>query len=122
MESFLLQIPARHQHLVKRFKPKPGATKSENTFLARASVQVATRIRPILEDEASSGQVPAAFPRSGEDGTVDLHELRRVVRGPPPLNVSQLLALVTLNINSISVFFIQTREGLRSRVHHRVNL
>lgn len=93
MESFLLQNAARHQHLVKQFKPKPRATKSEDTSPAHPSIRVATRIRPLLEDESSSGQVPAAFPRSGENGTVDLHELRRVVRGPPPLNVSELRTL-----------------------------
>jgi hypothetical protein len=42
----------------------------------------------LLDEEAASGQVPAVFARVGESGTVDLHELRRVVRGPPPLNVS----------------------------------
>lgn len=96
MESFLLQNATRHQHLIKKFKPKPCAIKPENTS-PHASIQVATRIRPILADEVSSGQVPAAFPRFGETGTVDLHELRRVVRGPPPLNVMNVFLHVYLD-------------------------
>lgn len=87
METFLLQNAARHQQLIKQFKPKTA--KDEDTA-SSSSIEVATRIRPILADEAAWGQVPAAFPRPGESGVVDLHELRRVVRGPPPLNVSAL--------------------------------
>lgn len=93
METFLLQNAARHQQLVKQFKPKTRAV-SEDTA-SNSSIEVATRIRPILAGEAASGQVPAAFPRPGESGVVDLHELRRVVRGPPPLNVSALYSIYT---------------------------
>ncbi|KAJ5595471.1 uncharacterized protein N7459_001679 [Penicillium hispanicum] len=88
MDDFLLQNAARHQKLVKLFKP-PRPTASEATHDSSSSnIVVATRIRPILDEEITSGQVVAAFPRAGENGVVDLHELRRVVRGPPPLNSS----------------------------------
>lgn len=86
MEDFLLQNAARHQKLVKLFKP-PRPTSEATNDGSSSNIVVATRIRPMLDDEISSGQVIAAFPRAGETGVVDLHELRRVVRGPPPLNV-----------------------------------
>lgn len=92
MEEFLLQNAARHQHLIKQYKPKPqahGAKKDDAPAPASPSIEVATRIRPMLAEEVSSGQVPATFPRAGQSGVVDLHELRRVVRGPLPLNVSE---------------------------------
>jgi len=86
MNEFLLQNADRHQQLVRQFKPKPRP--NEGNPVTSPNISVATRIRPMLDEERSSGQVPAAFPRPGENGVVDLHELRKVVRGPPPLNVS----------------------------------
>lgn len=91
MEDFLLSNAARHQQLVRQFKPRPRATGGEDAITS-PNIAVATRIRPMLDEEKSSGQVPAVFPRHrlllSEKGVVDLHELRRVVRGPPTLNVS----------------------------------
>jgi kinesin family protein 2/24 len=86
MDDFLLQHAGRHQQLVRQFKPKPRP--NEGDPVTTPNIAVATRIRPMLEEEMASGQVPAAFARAGESGVVDLHEIRRVVRGPPPLNVS----------------------------------
>ncbi|KAJ5123044.1 hypothetical protein N7448_009141 [Penicillium atrosanguineum] len=86
MEEFLLQHADRHQHLIRQFKPKPRP--NEGDPVTSPKITVATRIRPLLDEETASGQVPAAFARVGESGVVDLHELRRVVRGPPPLNSS----------------------------------
>ena len=91
MEEFLLAHSSRHESLVKRFKPpRPTASGATDTINATsgAGTVIATRIRPMLDEEVSSGQVVAAFPRIGDRGVVDLHELRRVPRGPPPLNVS----------------------------------
>lgn len=87
MDDFLLQNAARHQILVARFKPTLSASTAGGVETS-ANIVVATRIRPMLEEERSSGQVVAAFPREGSDRVVDLHQLRRVVRGLPLLNVS----------------------------------
>lgn len=89
MEQFLLENVQRYQGLVKRFVPprtkNNAATEPQS---ATSDLLVATRIRPMLEDELSSGQVPAVFTRPMDEGTVDLHDLKRVVRGLPTLNVS----------------------------------
>lgn len=84
MEQFLLDNAARHQLLVSRFKP-PRTTPD---IQENPNITVATRIRPLLEHESSTGQVVAVYPRVNESGVVDLHDLRRVVRGFPPLNVT----------------------------------
>lgn len=87
MEEYLLQNVQRYQVLIKRFVPPP-AKRNVAPEPATSDLVVATRIRPMLEDEMSSGQVPAIFTREKETGVVDLHELKRVVRGLPTLNVS----------------------------------
>lgn len=84
MEQFLLDNAARHQMLISRLKPPPKTKVNYET----SNITVAARIRPMLEHETSSGQVVAVFPRVDDSGVVDLHDLRRVVRGFPPLNVS----------------------------------
>lgn len=85
MEQFHLKNAQRHQALVKRVVPPPTQNTSPEP---NGDLVVATRIRPMLEDELSSGQVSAVFTRRNESGVVDLHELKRAVRGLPPLNVS----------------------------------
>ncbi|KAJ5698997.1 hypothetical protein N7462_001002 [Penicillium macrosclerotiorum] len=84
MEQFLLQYATRHQSLVKQFKPPRSKGNDPEQPPASPNITVATRIRPMLSEEMASGQVPAAFARSDESGVVDLHTLRRVVRGLPP--------------------------------------
>ncbi|KAF7714022.1 Uncharacterized protein PECH_000530 [Penicillium ucsense] len=84
MEQFLLDNAARHQMLVQRFKPPRQKTGSKSKTTP-SNITVVTRVRPISSEEESSGQVVAVFPRSDSSGAVDLHELRRVVRGFPPL-------------------------------------
>ena len=90
MDNFLLENAARHQLLVARFKPSYVA-QTVNNGGTNSNIVVATRIRPMLEEEVASGQVVAAFPRDDSNGVVDIHQLRRVVRGPPPLSVSVAL-------------------------------
>jgi kinesin family protein 2/24 len=87
MERFLLDNAARHQMLLQRFKPPRQKTES-NPEATTSNITVGTRIRPMFKEELLSGQVAAVFPRVDSSGVVDLHELRRVVRGFPPLNVS----------------------------------
>ncbi|KAJ5100653.1 hypothetical protein N7456_006705 [Penicillium angulare] len=88
MEQYLLDNVARYQTLLQRFKPPPQKKTGEAKTSTNSSIVVNTRIRPLLDDEVSSGQVIAAFPRGDGSGVVDLHELRRVVRGLPTMNSS----------------------------------
>ncbi|KAL2820959.1 P-loop containing nucleoside triphosphate hydrolase protein [Aspergillus cavernicola] len=83
MERFLLDNVKHYQSLVSRFSPPRDKKCDVRTSPHR---QVAIRIRPILEKEIESGQVAAVFPRRGQKATIDLHEMRKVVRGPPTLN------------------------------------
>ncbi|OKL58682.1 hypothetical protein UA08_06026 [Talaromyces atroroseus] len=84
MEQFLLDSVPRYQSLVRAFKP-PQSNKPTDTTNS-SNITVATRIRPMLDDEISSGQVAGVFARKGGSGSVDIHELRKKVRGPPILN------------------------------------
>lgn len=88
MEEFLVDNAKRYQALVKAFKP--GASTQTSTA-ANAStspdIVVSTRIRPLLDEEASAGFSESVFPRVAQPGVVDVHELRRTVRGLPTLKV-----------------------------------
>ncbi|KAJ5374420.1 hypothetical protein N7517_006426 [Penicillium concentricum] len=87
MEQYLLANVSRYQSLVQRFQPQRPTTTENKDVADCSNIVVAIRIRPILDHEILSGQVPAIFPRS-ESGVVDLHELKRVIRGQPTLNSS----------------------------------
>lgn len=97
MDQYLLDNVARYQTLLSRFKP-PTKKASENKPPTGENIIVNTRIRPLLEAEISSGQVIATFPRGDRSGVVDLHELKRVVRGLPTMNVSILHFLTNKHI------------------------
>jgi hypothetical protein len=94
MDQYLLDNVARYQTLLQRFKPPPKKTTSSKKPPTNSSIIVNTRIRPLLQEEVSLGQVVATFPRGDGSGFVDLHELRRVVRGLPTMNVSFLHFLI----------------------------
>ncbi|KAJ6014405.1 P-loop containing nucleoside triphosphate hydrolase protein [Penicillium herquei] len=85
MDQYLLDNIVRYQTLIQRFKP-PAQKATGNDPDNDASIVVTTRIRPLLEDEISSGQVVATFPRGDGSGVIDLHELKRAVRGLPSMN------------------------------------
>jgi kinesin family protein 2/24 len=93
MEQYLLDNVSRYQSLVERFRPQHPVAAANIHLLNSSSIIIATRTRPILASETSSGQVRAVFPRNNEIGAMDIHELRRVVRGLPTLNVSQTYLL-----------------------------
>ncbi|KAJ5980433.1 hypothetical protein N7481_007731 [Penicillium waksmanii] len=62
MENFLLDNAQRHQGLVKRFVPPPAKQNAGHKPEPPArDLIIATRIRPILEDEASSGHAPCCI-------------------------------------------------------------
>ncbi|KAM7218872.1 hypothetical protein V8F06_005752 [Rhypophila decipiens] len=93
MEEFLLKNTARYNKLVNEFKPPP-AKKTQNardgeleTTSASPDITVCARIRPMLDEELSQGFPEGVIPRKGvNSNTVDLHEIRRPVRGPPGIN------------------------------------
>ncbi|PCG92398.1 Hypothetical protein PENO1_088930 [Penicillium occitanis (nom. inval.)] len=88
MERYLLENTEPYKLLVQRFKPPHRKVAERIQKGINPTTSVVARIRPILDEEVSSGQVVAAFPRDGEDDTVDVHELLRVIRGLPAINSS----------------------------------
>src|SRR5690349_6919115 len=102
MEQFLLDSVPRYQSLLRAFKP-PRSNKTAGTTNSSSNITVAARIRPMLDYEIASGQVAGVFARKGADGVVDIHELRKKVRGPPILNVSFCLLLTSIRFMLINV-------------------
>ncbi|KAM0505750.1 hypothetical protein ACHAP8_001982 [Fusarium lateritium] len=84
MEQFIMDNAQRYDDLVKRSKPAPIRAKPSDEE-SNPDITIATRIRPMMEDEKEEGQLIGVFPRKTLPGAVDLHELRRPVRGPPTL-------------------------------------
>ncbi|KAL2129338.1 hypothetical protein VTI74DRAFT_7930 [Chaetomium olivicolor] len=84
MEQFIIDNAERYKTLVARFKPTPSAAKGSSSTAASPDIVVSTRIRPMLEDELSQGFPCGVYLRDGTN-VVDLHELKRPVRGLPTL-------------------------------------
>lgn len=92
MEEFLVQNAKRYQALVKAFKPGASTqTSTEAKSSTNPDIVVSTRIRPLLEEEKSAGLSESVFPREAQPGVVDVHELRRPVRGLPTLKVCAVI-------------------------------
>jgi kinesin family protein 2/24 len=87
MDQFFLDNAQRYQELVNRFKPAPTKAKPSSDE-SNPDITIATRIRPMLDEEREGGQISGVFPRNNLPGVVDLHELRKRVRGPPTMLVS----------------------------------
>ncbi|KAK4119150.1 P-loop containing nucleoside triphosphate hydrolase protein [Parathielavia appendiculata] len=87
MEQFLLENTERYKRLVAAFKPSALDKKGINSAAASPEIVVCTRVRPMLEDEVAEGFPCGVYPR-GATNTVDLHELKRPVRGLPTLSSS----------------------------------
>ncbi|KAK0649098.1 P-loop containing nucleoside triphosphate hydrolase protein [Cercophora newfieldiana] len=87
MEQFLIDNAAHYNSLVAAYKPRPDkkGPASTDTGSGNPDMIVSTRIRPMLEEETTQGFPPGVFPRKGAN-IVDLHELRKAVRGTPSLN------------------------------------
>ena len=96
MEQFLLDNAGRYQSLIQRFKPPRQKVNKHQDEGVSPSISVAARIRPMLEEEVLSGQVVAASARDGEPEIVDVHELRRVIRGLPTINVCEVPILIAI--------------------------
>ncbi|KAL4915714.1 P-loop containing nucleoside triphosphate hydrolase protein [Aspergillus aurantiobrunneus] len=87
MERFLLDNVQRYHALVGRFKP-PHVQEAKAGLQTSPNLVVATRIRPVLEKESQLCHASVVFPRPGDSGAVDVHQLRHVVRGLPTLDTT----------------------------------
>src|SRR5690349_11564318 len=88
MEQFLIDNAAHYLKLVGAFKPAHNKAAKDTV---NPDMVVAARIRPMLDDESAQGFPECIFPRASAPNTVDVHELRKAVRGPPSLNASTML-------------------------------
>ncbi|KAL2885206.1 hypothetical protein HOO65_080156 [Ceratocystis lukuohia] len=90
MDQYLLSNIERFLTLVQRFKP-PALSRttslSELTGL-NPDMIVAARLRPLLPAELASCLPQGVFPRPGMPGVLDVHELRRPVKGLAQLQSS----------------------------------
>jgi len=87
MEQFLLDNADRYRKLVGAFKTPVAAKKTGgDNEVVNPDMVVAARIRPLLDEEDERGFPPAVFPRKNSN-VIDIHDLRRPVRGLPTLNV-----------------------------------
>jgi kinesin family protein 2/24 len=88
MEQFLLENAERFKLLVSRFKPNAAPTKGgSEPGHSSPDILVSARVRPMLEDETDQGFPVGVYLRDGTN-TLDLHELKRPVRGLPTISVS----------------------------------
>lgn len=76
--------------LVEGFKPLESKV-YQTAEDQEKPIVIAARLRPILKEEVSEGAVNSTFPRK-DRATLDVHELRKTVRGKAVLNVSHLFA------------------------------
>jgi len=90
MEPFFIEYAQHHRKLVAGFQPKPkpqAKSQPAGEKVTSRDMVVTTRLRPLLSDEETAGFTPAVFVRPREPGVVDMHEMRKAIRGPPLLNV-----------------------------------
>ncbi|PQE13061.1 kinesin motor domain-containing protein [Rutstroemia sp. NJR-2017a BBW] len=86
MDKFILDNAARYQALLKALKPVPPSQADQSTAgTSNPNMVVGARIRPLLEEEVTTGFPCAIFPRSAETGVVDIHDLYNHPRGRPIL-------------------------------------
>ncbi|KAK0650198.1 Diatom spindle kinesin-1 [Lasiodiplodia hormozganensis] len=89
MDQFLLDNTPLYLKLVERFKP--AASRTDAAEDKAKPIIIGARIRPMIEEESSNGGVAGVYPREGEPGVLDLHELRKTVKGSAALNSSSFL-------------------------------
>lgn len=76
--------------LLSKFHPL--RTNSKNGASITTDTLIGGRIRPLLSHEISEGLVSGTILRPGEKQSVEVHELKAAVRGPPRLNVRPHIA------------------------------
>lgn len=96
MDLLLPETKRFYQRQVAQFKPSPLPKKKDEPVAKDQSgdsdTLIGVRIRPLLAPEETDGHIPGVRVR-GKDGYVDVHELRRKVRGLPAFTVSKYLSL-----------------------------
>jgi kinesin family member 2/24 len=99
-EEYILHHAKRYQKLVAHFdgevvketldsreRSNKDGGGEEN---ANADVVVAARLRPLLEAELAAGFPQGVYCRRKTAGSIDAHDLKRPVRGPPALPTLQV--------------------------------
>ncbi|KAK0725164.1 P-loop containing nucleoside triphosphate hydrolase protein [Lasiosphaeris hirsuta] len=84
MEQFLIDNTERYHALVAAFKPRPADKKAQAG--ENQDIIVSTRIRPMLTEEETV--FPASVFVGNSASAVQVHELKKSVRGPAALNSS----------------------------------
>lgn len=103
MEDYLVEHASRYKSLVAGFKP---TNRAQNVAIATENPDtiIVSRLRPLLQDEIA-GRVPqAVFERPGTSGILDVHELKKPIRGPP--------ALPTIRVSLLNVIFSLDFDGV----------
>ncbi|KAK7219976.1 hypothetical protein V2G26_007979 [Clonostachys chloroleuca] len=84
MDQYILENVDRFHKLVQRWKPQPASkqrSSAQGSTEANPNMIVAARLRVLLKDELDLGLPQAVFPRPSVPGVLDIHELKRPVRG-----------------------------------------
>lgn len=100
MEQYILDNVKRYDMLVRKYVP-PKVQRQGNEGTTSPDMVVATRLRPLLEEETSQGLPPSVFPRGAQPGVLDVHELRQPPRGPAQLRVSSSRSLYGTESNQL---------------------
>ncbi|VUC28483.1 unnamed protein product [Clonostachys rosea] len=84
MDQYILDNVDRFHKLVQRWKPQPASkqrSSAQGSTESNPNMIVAARLRVLLKDELELGLPQAVFPRPSAPGVLDIHELKRPVRG-----------------------------------------
>lgn len=87
MDKFYIKNAALYRNLVKAANLTPAPRIANVGVETSPDMIVSARIRPLLEEDIAQGFPGAVFPRSGESGVVDIHNLYNHPRGRPILKV-----------------------------------
>lgn len=93
MDRFYLDNAALYQTLVRNLNstiPASQTTQEMPTEAINPDMVVTARIRPLLDEDIDAGFPCAVYPRSGQAGVVDIHDLYNHPRGRPILKVCEL--------------------------------
>lgn len=99
MDQFIIDNAEKFKSLVLSFKPKASVDRLKGgTLNINPDVLVATRLRPLIDEEVEGGVPQAVFCRSGSEGVLDAHELRKSVKWGPAINVSHCYSAWTFSL------------------------
>lgn len=119
MEEYIPLHLKRYESLVGHFAnttaKKALVDKSKGKLADEQSINpdifVVARVRPLLEVEINSGFPQSVFCRPNTAGLLDVHDLKRPVRGPP--------ALPTLQVSLATILVVRGQHfSPRSYAHH----